>query len=115
MTKIYNEEFLKISNDKIKEIVALEKAGKKTEALKAELDFANFKVNYYEQFFDPNMPTSDLKRIYEDDLTWALLNRANVRDKCMDAGIFEDQTIHLFSVKEQDWHIAGPVSFYGYS
>lgn len=86
---IFNEEFLKESHNKIMNIIALEKAGKKTEALKAEFEFATYKVNYYEQFYDPNDATSDLKRIHEDDYHWALLNLAHVRDKCMDAGIFE--------------------------
>ena len=89
-TTIFNEEFLKESHNKIINILALEKAGKKEEALKAEFDFATYKVNYYEQFYDPNDATSSYKKIHEDDYHWALLNLANVRDKCMDAGIFEN-------------------------
>ena len=89
MNTIYNEEFLKTSTEKIKNIVRLKREKKTIEAAKAELDLANYKVAYYEQFYDPNEATSSHKKIHEDDLYWALMNRANIRDKCMDMGIYE--------------------------
>ena len=89
MKTIYHEEFLKTATEKIKNIVALKRANKIKDATKAELDLANYKVAYYEQFYDSTESTSNQKKIHEDDLYWALMNRANIRDKCMDMGIYE--------------------------
>lgn len=87
--KVLHEEFLKIVTNKIKNIMDLEKAGKKKEAALANLELANFKVEYYAQFVDPNEPTGQHKKVVDDDYHNALINLANVRDQCMDLGIFE--------------------------
>lgn len=89
MVTIYHEEFLKTADHKIKEINTLAQAGKKVEAEKASLEFAKFKVAYYEQFINDSDPITNYKKIHEDDYYWALLGLANARDKCMDLGIYE--------------------------
>lgn len=89
MVTIYHEEFLKTADNRIKEITALNKAGKKVEAAKASLEFAKFKVAYYEQFITDSDPITNYEKIYDDDYCWALIGLANARDKCMDLGIYE--------------------------
>ena len=90
MPTIFNEEFLKISRDYIKKITALKNKGDKVGAIKTSYDFAKFKVSYYEQFYDPTEATSNYKKIHEDDYNWALMNLANIRDKCFELGIIEE-------------------------
>ncbi len=89
MVTIYHEEFLKTADQKIKEINTLTQAGKKVEAAKASLEFAKFKVAYYEQFVSGSDPITNYEKIYDDDYYWALIGLANARDKCMDLGIYE--------------------------
>lgn len=89
MVTIYHEEFLKTADKKIKEINFLNHSGKKVEAAKASLEFAKFKVAYYEQFINDSDPITNYKKIHEDDYYWALIGLANARDKCMDLGIYE--------------------------
>ena len=59
MVTIYHEEFLKTADHKIKEINSLNHAGKKVEAAKASLEFAKFKVAYYEQFINVSDPNTN--------------------------------------------------------
>ena len=66
MVTIYHEEFLKTADQKIKEINTLTQAGKKVEAAKASLEFAKFKVAYYEQFISGSDPITNYEKIYDD-------------------------------------------------
>ena len=87
MVTIYHEEFLKTADTKIKEITDLNKAGKKVEAAKASLEFAKFKVAYYEQFITDSDPITNYEKIYDDDYYWALVSLGVARDRCIDLGI----------------------------
>lgn len=90
MISMLHDDFLDQSKHMLDEIKKFEKNGDAKGAAKAELDFANFKVHYYEQFVGEGEPESIYDKMYQDDYYWALINRANVRDKCMDLGLFEN-------------------------
>ena len=86
---MFHDDFIDQARHYIQEITALNKAGKKVEAAKASLEFAKFKVAYYEQFITDSDPITNYEKIYDDDYCWALIGLANARDKCMDLGIYE--------------------------
>lgn len=85
-----HDDFIDQARHQIKNIAKLEREGKAEEAAKAGLEFAKFKVAYYEQFITGKDTITNYEKIYDDDYRWALINLAGARDRCMDLGIFEE-------------------------
>ena len=89
MINMLHDDFIDQARHYIQDITALRNSGKAVEAAKKNLEFAQFKVGYYEQFVDENAPVSNYAKIYDDEYSKALRGLAVARDECMDLGIYE--------------------------
>ena len=86
----YHDDFMQEVIGKINEISKLKAQGKFKEATQVSYDLAKAKVDYYEQFVDDDEPTSNYKKIHEDDYISALKHLAVAIDVAYDYGILKD-------------------------
>ena len=87
--QLLHDDFIDQARHYIQDITALRNSGNSVEAAKKNLEFAKFKVAYYEQFVDENAPVSNYTKIYDDEYAKALRGLGVARDECMDLGIYE--------------------------
>ena len=86
----YHDDFMQEVMGKINEIAELKAQGKFKEAAKVYYDLAKAKVDYYEQYVNDDEPTSNYKKIHEDDYITALKHLSEAIDVAYDYGILKD-------------------------
>lgn len=86
----YHDDFMQEVIGKINEIAKLKAQGKFKEAAQVSYDLAKAKVDYYEQFVNDDEPTSNYKKIHEDDYISALKHLSVAIDDAYEYGILKD-------------------------
>ena len=86
----YHDDFMQEVIGKISEITKLKAQGKFKEAAQVSYDLAKAKVDYYEQFVNDDEPTSNYKKIHEDEYVAALKHLAVAIDEAYEYGILKD-------------------------
>lgn len=86
----YHDDFMQEVMGKIDEITNLKAQGKFKEAAQVSYDLAKAKVDYYEQYVNDDEPTSNYKKIHEDDYITALKHLSVAIDVAYDYGILKD-------------------------
>ena len=87
---MFHEQFLSEAHHLIEAIKDLKSKGNIKESLQKSLELCYLKVNYYGQFIDLYPDSSKAYWGYQDSYSTALRELSNVRDKCMDAGVYEN-------------------------
>lgn len=85
-----HDDFIEEVRHTIDDIVKLKRNGKYKEAAQKSLDLAKSKVEYYEQFVDESEPTSNYKKIHQDDYISALKYLSVMIDNAYEYGILKD-------------------------
>lgn len=86
----YHDDFIADVSNMIEQITKLKKEKKYKEAAQISYNLALTKVNYYEQFVNNNAPTSNYKKIHEEEYENALNELADAIDVAYDYGILKD-------------------------
>lgn len=85
-----HDDFMEEVRHTVEEITKLKRQGKYKDAAKMSLELAKSKVDYYEQFVDESEPTSNYKKIHQDDYEAALKHLSMAIDEAYDYGILKD-------------------------